>query len=84
MRPMCRAVCATVMNSHWAYEQLPAIANDFPDLKVVTQLHAEGEAGTQDYPALAARFDRFVTCHSVISEHLSRHLSGTDRFLEGG
>ncbi len=64
-----------VMNSHWTYEQLPAIANDFPELKVVTQLHAEGEPGTQDFPALAARFDRFVTCHSVISEHLSRYLS---------
>jgi glycosyltransferase involved in cell wall biosynthesis len=63
-----------ISNSHWMYDELVAIKALHPELHVVTQIHAEGEKGDLDYPTLAAREDRHVDCHTVISHHLSSHL----------
>lgn len=63
-----------VMNSHWTYQALPHIRAACPGLRVVTQLHAEGEPGVMDYPTMAAQQDAWVDCHTVISEHLARHM----------
>ncbi len=59
-----------IMNSHWAFEQSAGLKKRNPTLKIVTHLHAEGEAGVLDFPKLAAYYDRSIDIHTVISQHL--------------
>lgn len=72
-----------IANSHWMYEQLPALKRRHPDLPVVTQLHAEGEPGSLDFPELAAGIDALVDRHTVISRHLANYMMSRHGLAEG-
>lgn len=59
-----------ISNSHWMYEQVRALKSVSPQLRVVSQLHAEGRAGVRDYLNLAAEAGAAIDCHTVISRYL--------------
>lgn len=63
-----------INNSHWLFEHVRMLKTRLPHLRVISQLHAEGRAGTRDFLSLAAEADAAVDCHSVISNFLRNRL----------
>lgn len=62
-----------IHHSAIAYHTLPIIKLLKPDLKIIDSLHIV-EYSNGGFPALAAKYDEFITIHNIISRSLASYL----------